>query len=102
MSIFTYKAKDLEGETHTGDIDVADQHTAISILRKKGLVVISVNPKAESRLNFLDKFINRVSFNSLVTFTRQLSTMINAGLTLSEAIDILTEQEESKKFKAAL
>jgi type II secretory pathway component PulF len=102
MAIFTYKAKDLEGEVHTGDIEVADQHAATSILRKKGLVVISVNPKAESKLNFIDQFVNRVSFSSLVTFTRQLATMINAGLTLSEAIDILYQQEENKKFKAAL
>ena len=92
MAIFTYRAKDLEGEVHTGDIEVADLHSAISILRKKGLVVITVNPKAESRINFIDGFVNRISFNTLVTFTRQLATMVSAGLTLSEAIDILQEQ----------
>lgn len=102
MAIYTYKAKDLEGETHTGDIEVADQHSAVSILRKKGLVVISVKPKEESKINFLDKTFNRVSFTTITNFTRQLATMINAGLILSEAIDILQEQEENKKFKAAL
>lgn len=102
MAIFTYKAKDLEGEVHTGDIEVADQHSAVSILRKKGLIVITVTPKEDSRINFLDKIIHKVSFTSIVNFTRQLATMINAGLTLSEAIDILQEQEENLKFKSAL
>lgn len=102
MAIYTYKAKDLEGVDHTGDIEVADLHSAVSILRKKGLIVISVNPKAESRINFIGKIVHRVSFNTIVTFTRQLATMINAGLTLSEAIDILQEQEDNKKFKSAL
>ncbi len=102
MAIFTYKAKDLEGQTHTGDIEVSDQHSAVSILRKKGLIVISVSPKRVSSGGFLDKIINRVGFNTVVTFTRQLSTMINAGLTLSEALDILQEQQENKKFKTSL
>jgi len=102
MAIFKYKTKDLKGQEVIGEIDSTDLRTAVILLRKKGLIVISVSPKLKNNLLFLDKFINRVSFNDLVTFTRQLATMIGAGLVLSEAIDILEEQQTNKKFKIAL
>lgn len=102
MANFIYKAKDLKGELHEGDLESADEHSAVSLLRKKGLVVISVKIKGPSKFNVLNKLIYRVGFGELVTMTRQLATMVSAGLVLSEAIDILQEQQENKKFKEIL
>lgn len=99
---FIYKAKDFQGIDHRGEVESGDLHSALVILRRKGLVVISLKAKSISQGNFLDKFLHRVSFNDVVSFTRQLATMISAGLVLSEAIDILQEQQENKTFKKAL
>jgi len=102
MAEFSYRAKDLKGEDYTGDIQAADVHAAAVTLRKKGLIVIAVKLKHPPSLGFLNRFLNRVSFTELVVITRQLSTMISAGLVLSEAIDILEEQQGSKTLKKAL
>lgn len=102
MAIFIYKTKDIEGVLHEGDLESSDEHSALTLLRKKGLIVISVKLKGPSRLNVLNKLIYRVSFGEIVTMTRQLATMISAGLVLSEAIDILQEQQDNKKFKEIL
>ncbi len=102
MAEFTYKAKNIEGEDLTGSIQSPDSHSAALILRKKGLIVISINQKNAPSNFFLAKFLNRVSFTALVIMTRQLATMVSAGLVVSEAIDILEEQENNKTLKKAL
>lgn len=102
MAEFVYKSKDLKGEEHSGEVQAPDIHSAAMLLRKKGLIVISVKPKGVSSVKFLDKILNRVGFSDLVVITRQLATMISSGLVLSEAIDILEEQQTNKTLKKAL
>lgn len=102
MSKFHYKTKDLAGKEFSGDIESADEHGAVAILRRKGLIIISIKEIKDLGGNFLHKFLNRVSFNDLVVVTRQLATMVGAGLTLSDAVDILAEQQTNKNFKAVL
>lgn len=99
MPIFKYRAKDSNGVERLGEIESNDVKGAVSTIRKKGLVVISVTSKDSGSFNFLDKWLNRVGFSNVVTTTRQLSTMIGAGLVLSDAIDILHEQESNKRLK---
>ncbi len=99
---FLYKAKDLQGEDHTGSVQSPDAHSAVVIIRKKGLIVVSLNPKNPPVGGILGNFLNRVSFSELVVTTRQLATMISSGLVLSEAIDILEEQQTNKTLKRAL
>lgn len=102
MPLFTYFAKDLQGVEHNGTIETSDTHNVSRLLSKKGLIVISIKEKKEAKGKFLEKIFNRVSFTDLVVMTRQLATMVQAGLVLSEAIDILEEQQGNKKFKEVL
>lgn len=102
MAEFLYKAKDLAGNDHVGSIQSPDLHSSATILRKKGLIVISLKPKNVISNSFLNRFIDRVGFSELVIFTRQLATMVSSGLVLSEALDILEEQQSNKIFKKAL
>lgn len=101
MIIFNYKAKDLHGDSHDGSIESPDIRVAATTLRKKGLVVISIAPKSPPPNKYLDKLLHRVSFTDVVIITRQLATMVSAGLVLSEAIDILQEQQTNKTLKKA-
>lgn len=102
MAEFIYKAKDPQGNDHVGSIQSPDIHSAATILRKKGLIVISLNSKNPPVNKFLSQIINRVNFSDLVVVTRQLATMVSSGLVLSEAIDILEEQQSNKTLKKAL
>lgn len=102
MAEFIYKAKDAKGSDSSGDIKAPDVRVAAQTLRKKGLIVISINLKKPPSLAILNRFFSHVSFGELVVLTRQLATMISSGLVLSEAIDILEEQQSNKTLKKAL
>lgn len=102
MPVFSYLAKDLAGEYHRGEVDSADEYQVAKLLRKKKLIVISVKPLNLSANKWWDKVFNRVSFGDVVMFTRQLATMIDAGLILTEALDILGEQQINKRFKQVI
>lgn len=102
MPIFTYVARDLQGIDHKGTIETTDERQVARILSKKRLVLISSKLKQDDHGGFLNRFLNRVSFSDLVVATRQLATMIEAGLVLSEALDILVDQQSNKYFKQVL
>lgn len=99
---FIYKAKTTAGEDYSGNVQSSDVRSAASILRKKGLVVISLEPKEPPVNKLLNKFLNRVSFTELVVITRQLATMVSSGLVLSDAVDILEEQQSNKTLQKVL
>lgn len=101
MAVFRYSAKDLQGEYHKGEIETVNESQAVNLLRHKKLIVISIKT-AGSEHGFFDSIFNRVSFSDVVVMTRQLATMVGAGLVLSESLDILQEQQANKKFKEIL
>src|SRR3989344_4635084 len=101
MPIFIYKARDFQGIDHKGTIDTIDPSRAARILSKKGLVVTSIIEKKTSGPLF-EKLLHRVSFDELVIATRQLATMIDSGLVLSEAFDILVSQQSNPNFRKIL
>ena len=102
MAIFTYKARDLQGVDHNGTIETSDESQAAKILLRKNLVVTQIKPIVATGSSLFDKYFNKVSFSDLVISTRQLATMVDAGLVLSESLDILVEQQTNKKFKTVL
>ncbi len=102
MAEFIYHAKDVKGADHTGSVQSADTRSAAAILRKKGLIIISLKSKEHFDNKFLNKLLNRVNFTELVIMTRQLATMVSSGLVLSDAIDILEEQASNKTLKKVL
>ncbi len=102
MAQYLYKSRDITGIDHSGEIEAPDEHTAAVTLRKRGLIVISIKSKEPLGLKFLNSFFDRVSSSDVVVITRQLATMISAGLVLSDAIDILEDQQTNKTLKKAL
>lgn len=102
MPLFTYQTRDLQGVDHKGTIETGDARGAARILGRRGLIVISIKQQSRQGEKFFAKFLEKVSFNDLVVATRQLATMIESGLVLLEAIDILAEQQANKKFKSVL
>lgn len=101
MPLFTYLARDLKGIDHKGTIETVDSHQVARVLSKKGLIVISVKESKQAESSF-EKFFNKVSFNDVVVATRQLATMVESGLVLSEGLDILSEQQQNQRFKKVL
>lgn len=102
MPLFSYNAKDRQGAYHKGTIETADDHQAAVLLSKRGLFVISIKVQNQNKEHIWEKILNKVSFNDIVVMTRQLSTMVESGLVLSEALDILVDQQSNKKFREIL
>jgi type IV pilus assembly protein PilC len=91
MKQFKYKAKDPTGNVIEGVVEAIDDQAAANLLRRKQLIIISIKP-ARQLPSVLKGVKDRVSANDITNFTRQLSTMINAGLPLTEALLILRSQ----------
>ncbi len=92
MAYFRYKAFGNDGKATTGLVDAPEKSAAVRLLKEKGLFVISLSVAEDSPLSAITNRIQRVGFNEIVNFTRQLSTMITAGLTLPDALSILRQQ----------
>jgi type IV pilus assembly protein PilC len=105
MPAFAYKARMLSGSTTEGTIEAADQRTAMDELRKQKLVPIEVNeasPGLDQFLASINPFKPKVKSKELVLFSRQLSTLVSAGVPLVQGLSILEEQVEGKLFKGII
>ncbi len=96
--MFSYTAKNNVGGTVSGDVEARNRETAVSLLKNQGFTVISIKEKSSDVGDLLSD-LKGVPFGEVVTFTRQLSTMISAGLPISRSLEVLSNQAENKKFK---
>jgi len=100
---FKYQAKTKDGEVQVGFVEAANRDTAVSILTSHDLFVLSV--AAETPPDFLDRttaFFARARRKDLIVFARQLATLLEARLPLSDALKILSEQTSNKTLKEAI
>ena len=101
MAIFKYVAKNMEGRTVSGTLEVSDKDALVNKLRDKELIIVSMTETREAsragggRALFSQRGIR---LDDIVVFSRQLATMVDAGIPLVSALDILGEQSENKKF----
>ena len=93
MPSFTYTARDARGELKTATIDATSREDAIAPLKPQRLNVVKVDEKVTK------KKAGKIKMREIVIFTRQFSTMINAGLPLVQALDILAKQSENANLK---
>ena len=89
--LFSYRALK-RNTTVVGTIDANSQSEVAVYLRNNGLFPISIEAKTDSFFVPFLQFFSRVSFTDIVDLTRQLAIMLNAGLTLIDAFDILKKQ----------
>ncbi len=110
MPTFAYQAKDRTGEKKKGEIEAANADEAKKLLLGQGLAgatlkvkkdVAKKDPGAKKKKGFSIS-IGRVGAKQLTTFTRQLSTLQDAGLPLLRSLQILKEQQKSGKLKSVL
>ena len=104
MATFAYRGR-ASGGAVGGEIEADNRLGAVALLRGKGIVATAVEeqkPKAPSAgffANFGNKLGGKVSDKDLSIYTRQFSTMIDAGLPIAQCLGILSEQSESKVLR---
>ena len=112
MPLFEYIVRNEEGKRLEGTIEANTLNEANENLLKKKYTIVKLSEK-EVVFDFLGPFLDRLSLEvekmknkipltTLVFFTRQLSTMFSAGLTLEKSIFFLSQEEKHKKFKKIL
>jgi type IV pilus assembly protein PilC len=96
MPQFTYTARDAKGDLKTATIEAANREDVVQQLRRLRMNVVKVEEQSKAK----QKTGGSVSMKDIVIFTRQFSTMINSGLPLVQALDILSKQSENKALQA--
>src|SRR5687767_7804713 len=95
MPAFTYTARTAAGELRTATVEAATAQDVVAQLRRQRMTVVKVDENAKPK-----KMKGGIKMRDIVIFTRQFSTMINAGLPLVQALDILAKQTENKVLAA--
>src|SRR6266853_5165463 len=96
MPLFNYTARTLTGELQSGSIELATHDDVVAHLRKNRMIVVKIQ-QAPKDLKI--GFGKGVTTRDVVIFTRQFATMINSGLPLVQALDILSEQSENPALR---
>jgi type IV pilus assembly protein PilC len=102
MPSFSYKIRSDEGKNQKGLLQANSQNEAIAKVRKLGgitLEVTQIDTKAPSKLN---PFGKKVGLKDRIIFTEQLAVMLNAGITLVQALKGLQEESTSKALSHVL
>lgn len=104
MKTYVFVARDAQGNTVKNTVESDSQHSVIETLGSEGYYVLRIYEKRAfnwSPWDIVDRF-TKVGLQLLTIFSRQMALLINAGLTLSEALDTCEEQTQQRKFQQIL
>ena len=102
MPIYVWQGVTPSGEKKKGEIEAKDERAAKILLRRQRIRVTKIKQKPKDLLENISFFQPGVKTKDVVVFTRQLSTMIDAGLPLVQGLDALASQQENKTFRKIL
>lgn len=101
MANFSYVGRTRTGGQKKGNITADSRQAAAMLLTQQGIKVENITERTE-RGNSTAKLNKRVKTADLLVFTRQLSTIVSAGLPLMQGLDILAEQTDDPSFAAII
>lgn len=102
MINFTYKARDMaSNKVVSSTVQAESEAEAGRLLMERNLVPLSIVPEGQ-RAGLFERFSNRISVKDRVVFTRQLATLISAGLPLAQSLHTVQEQTTNKKLKVVV
>lgn len=101
MITFQYTAKNNQGGTTHGLVEAETEGAAAKLLLSKGLTPIDIAIRQEGSKT-LGRFTNRVSTKDRIVLTRQLATLLNAGLPLTQSLHTVSDQTDSKQLALIL
>lgn len=101
MESFSYIARDIKtGEKIEAEVDAQNEASAARLLSERGLTPIEIKKKQAKSANFA--FLQRIPTKEKVIFSRQLSTLINAGLPLVQSLSTVKEQTTNNNFQVII
>src|SRR2546422_6970417 len=97
MPVFAYRGRSGAGVV-AGEIEADDRPGAVAQLRAKGVIATSVQER-QAKAAAVKKIGGSVKDKDLAIYTRQFSTMVDAGLPIAQCLSILSEQSDSKTLR---
>jgi type IV pilus assembly protein PilC len=101
LATYTYKACSQQGDVVQDTMKSTDVMSVALTLKERGLLPIDVKEQGVAQKDLFEPF-KRIRLSDLVVFTRQLSTMIHAGLPIVRALHVLSEQTTNRKLRDVL
>ena len=102
MPTFGYVVKDKLGKTHTGTLESESRNTLIEQLWKRDFVVLAIEERGHGTFALLRVGQPGVKSEQIVIFSRQLATMVDSGIPIAPALDVLADQMENRTFRQVL
>lgn len=103
MKKYKYSARDTKGKAINGTVEARDASAATDILHDRGLIVVSIKEAMGIDFERLSEInIGGIPMKEKVIFMRQMSTMVGAGLPLTRALEIMTQQVANPSFRRTL
>ncbi|OLD39031.1 MAG: pilus assembly protein PilC [Candidatus Rokubacteria bacterium 13_1_40CM_2_68_8] len=97
MALYAYRGRS-GGAVVSGEIEANDRPTAVTQLRARGVVATSVQERTAKPVG-IKKIGGKVKDRDMAIYTRQFSTMVDAGLPIAQCLSILSEQSDSKALR---
>ncbi|HAM35321.1 MAG TPA: pilus assembly protein PilC [Elusimicrobia bacterium] len=105
MPVFAYKARGADGNVVAGTVDAEEQKAAVERLRAQKFVILEIGEQSSGPFDAVKKLFKKkgkVYARDLVLFSRQLSTLVSAGVPIVQSLSILEAQAENPAFKEVL
>lgn len=100
---FSYYAKKVSGEEMKGAMEANDRFDLAKLLKRQNYILISCKEEAEKKSFIrLPDIFSRVSISDKIFFSRNLSVMVSAGVSIAKGLEILSRQTKNKGFKKTL
>ncbi|MEZ4194816.1 MAG: type II secretion system F family protein [Candidatus Paceibacterota bacterium] len=107
MPTFTYTGEDQEGNSVTETVTADDRYAVYDVARRDGHKVTSIDNASGGYKQFLNVeklniLLSRVKSDELIMMTRNLGSMLNAGLTVTRALSVIERQSKNPKLKSVI
>ena len=99
MATYAFKALDLAGAPSKGEIEANDKQSVASQLRTRGLIVVDIEERSPANAGDILARFKKIKPDDLVIATRQLSTMVQSGMSLLRSLYVIEEQTENDKLR---
>ncbi|MGX7201082.1 bacterial type II secretion system protein F domain protein [Enterococcus plantarum] len=102
MAIYSYEAQTIQGNIKKGRLRADSLHEAGQSLKKRGLRSTLLIEQEETFATKEIQLFNKVSVKLLAEYLQKFSTLIDCGISITSACEMLAEQEQNKNFKKIL
>lgn len=102
MAVFDYRGKDAAGKEVEGAVEADNEAVATELLRERNIKISSLQAQKRDLLNFRLTFLQRIKVKDIVIFSRQLSVMVGASVSLVRSLRTTARQTANPKLRRVL